>query len=216
MKDPALAGRILAAMVQAVDIPVTVKFRAGWDENHRNAVEFAKTAEAAGVAAVAVHGRTRTQFYAGHADWDIIRRVKEAVSIPVWGNGDIFTWQDGLRMFDETGCDGVMIARGANGNPWIFTQLRAALAGRPVPDVSLAERLAMIREHARALVAFKGEYVAVREMRSHASAYLKGLPRAASYRGKINSVNTLAELEAVVEEYGSFVASSGRASDREA
>jgi tRNA-dihydrouridine synthase B len=215
MKDPALAGRILAAMVQAVDIPVTVKFRAGWDEEHQNAVEFAKTAEAAGVAAVAVHGRTRAQFYAGHADWDIIRRVKDAVSIPVWGNGDIFTWKDGLRMFDETGCDGVMIARGANGNPWIFTQLRAALAGRPVPAVSLGERLAMIREHARALVAFKGEYVAVREMRSHASAYLKGLPRAAEYRGKINSVNTLAELEAVVEEYGAFVATFGRTSDRE-
>ena len=229
MKDPALAGRILAAMVRAVPIPVTVKFRAGWDDDQRNAVEFAKTVEAAGVAAVAVHGRTRAQFYAGQADWDIIRRVKEAsaqtpeeafLSVTEGfklfkGNGDIFTWQDGLRMFAETGCDGLMAARGAYGNPWLFTQLRAALEGRPVSEVSLAERLAMIREHASALAAFKGESVAVREMRSHASAYLKGLPKAALYRGRIHGLRTLAELDAILEEYGAAVTAFGAGPGRQ-
>ena len=139
MKTPELAGKILEAMVRAVRIPVTVKLRAGWDEEHRNAVEIAKIAEASGVAAVAVHGRTRNQFYMGKADWEIIRRVKAAVRIPVFGNGDIFAMEDGLRMFKETNCDGVMLARGAYGNPWLFTQLRAALAGKDIPAVTAGE-----------------------------------------------------------------------------
>ena len=205
MKTPELAGKILEAMVKAVRVPVTVKFRAGWDEIHRNAVEIAKIAEASGVGAVAIHGRTRDQFYMGKADWEIIRQVKEAVKIPVFGNGDIFSVADGLRMRQETQCDGLMLARGAYGNPWLFTQLRAALEGKEVPVISIDEKLQMIMEHARALVVFKGEKVAVKEMRSHASAYIKGLPRAAEYREKIHKTETLQELENLLDNYRSFL-----------
>ena len=206
MKTPDLAGKILTAMVKAVTIPVTVKFRAGWDEEHRNAVEIAKVAEASGVAAVAVHGRTRDQFYMGKADWGIIRAVKNAVGIPVLGNGDIFSAEDGLRMRNETGCDGLMLARGAYGNPWLFSQLRAAMEGKELPVVTLDEKLRLILEHATALVEFKGEKVAVKEMRSHASAYIKGLPKASEYREKIHRVETLRELESLLESYREFLA----------
>ena len=205
MKVPELAGKILEAMVKAVRVPVTVKFRAGWDEEHRNAVEIAKIAEASGVAAVAVHGRTRNQFYMGKADWEIIRRVKEAVRIPVFGNGDVFTAGDGLRMFKETNCDGLMLARGAYGNPWLFTQLRAALAGKDIPAVTAGEKLQQIILHATALVDFKGEKVAIREMRSHASAYIKGLPRASEYREKFHKLETLREMVDLVNSYENFL-----------
>ena len=208
MKTPELAGKILEAMVRAVRIPVTVKLRAGWDEEHRNAVEIAKIAEASGVAAVAVHGRTRNQFYMGKADWEIIRRVKAAVRIPVFGNGDIFAMEDGLRMFKETNCDGVMLARGAYGNPWLFTQLRAALEGKDIPVVTDEEKLRQIILHATALVGFKGEKVAIREMRSHASAYIKGLPRASEYREKFHKLGTLREMVDLVNSYGTFLQSS--------
>ena len=168
MKNPQLAHDILAAMVKAVKIPVTVKFRAGWDDANRNAVEVARAVEAAGVSAVAVHGRTRQQFYEGKADWSIIADVKQAVKVPVFGNGDIFTVADGLRMLEQTGCDGLMIGRGADGNPWLFTALAAALRGEPLPQPpSLKERLAQAAEHLEMLSAYKNEVVAVKEMRCH-------------------------------------------------
>ena len=205
MKTPELAEKILEAMVKAVRIPVTVKFRAGWDEAHRNAVEIARIAEASGVAAVAVHGRTRNQFYMGRADWDIIRQVEEAVRIPVFGNGDIFSAEDGLRMRRETNCDGLMIARGAYGNPWLFAQLRAALTGKEIQTVTVEERLRQIIQHATALVAFKGEKVAIREMRSHASAYIKGLPKASEYRERLHKLETLQEMVELVNCYGEYL-----------
>lgn len=202
MKNPQLAHDILAAMVKAVKIPVTVKFRAGWDDNNRNAVEIARAVEAAGVSAVAVHGRTRQQFYEGKADWSIIADVKQAVSVPVFGNGDIFTVADGLRMLEQTGCDGLMIGRGADGNPWLFTALAAVLRGEPQPQApSLKERLAQAAAHLEMLIAYKNEVVAVKEMRRHISAYLKGMPHAAEFRGRFHKVDTQQQFQQLLTEY---------------
>lgn len=203
MKDPQLAYEILARMVDAVKIPVTVKFRAGWDAAHLNAEEIAVQAERAGVAAVAVHGRTREQFYNGKADWSIIGRVKAAVKIPVIGNGDIFTVGDGLRMLAETKCDGLMVGRGADGNPWLFSQLRDAMQGKAAAmgGPSLDERLDMALRHLAMLIDYKSERVAVKEMRRHIGAYLKSLPRAAEYRGRFHQMDTYTDFKSLLAEY---------------
>lgn len=207
MKQPQLAHDILAAMVKAVKIPVTVKFRAGWDDSNRNAVEIAKAVEAAGVSAVAVHGRTRQQFYEGKADWGIITEVKQAVKVPVFGNGDIFTVEDGLRMLAETGVDGLMIGRGADGNPWIFRELAAVLRGEKRPAApSLQERLAQAAEHLDMLIDYKGEHISVKEMRRHISAYLKGLPHAAEFRGRFHKVDTREQFMELLAEYAACAA----------
>ena len=202
MKNPQLAYEILARMADSVKIPVTVKIRAGWDEKNINAPEIALLAEKAGVAAIAVHGRTREQYYNGKADWNIIKKVKETVKIPVFGNGDILTAADGLRMLKETGCDGLMIGRGADGNPWIFTEIINAFNGRCGKyEVPLDVRLHMIERHLQMLKDFKGEVIAVKEMRRHAGAYLKGMPMAAEYRRRINELNTCEEFGALLREY---------------
>lgn len=192
MKNPERAKEVLTAMVKAVKKPVTVKFRKGFNDLSVNAVEFAKMAESCGVAAVAVHGRTREQYYSGKADWDIIRQVKEAVRLPVIGNGDIFTPEDAGRMLKETGCDGIMVARGAKGNPWLFGRINHYLdTGEVLPGPSMAEIKAMILRHGRMLVQFKGEGGAMREMRGHMAWYTKGMPHSATLRNEINQVETL-------------------------
>ncbi len=201
MKNPKLVEQILSSMVRKLKKPVTVKFRKGFDDNQINAVEIAKIAESCGVSAVAVHGRTREQYYSGKADWDIIRQVKEAVKIPVIGNGDIWTPEDARRMMEETGCDGLMIARGAQGNPWLFSRINHYLdTGEllPVPDRS--EICRTIMRHARLQTELKGEEIGMKEMRKHIAWYTAGLPHSAGIRRDCNFVETLSELEALLRE----------------
>ncbi|MCD8225556.1 MAG: tRNA dihydrouridine synthase DusB [Clostridiales bacterium] len=196
MRDPALVRRLLTALVKAVDKPVTIKIRKGFDEEHVNAVEIARIAEDCGVSAVAVHGRTRAQFYSGKADWDIIRQVKEAVNIPVIGNGDIFTPQAARAMLEETGCDGLMIARGAQGDPWIFDRIGRYLeTGELIPKPSADVIARMIWRHANLQTEQKGELLGMKEMRKHIAWYTAGLPHSAALRRASNEVGTLAELE---------------------
>ena len=191
MKNPKLVEQILTALVKKVKKPVTVKFRKGFDDDHINAVEIAKIAESCGVSAVAVHGRTRAQFYSGKADWDIIRQVKEAVKIPVIGNGDIFTPEDAKRMLEETGCDGLMIARGAKGNPWIFSRtLHYLETGELLGPPSREELKETILRHAQLQIQFKGEYLGLCEMRKHLSWYTVGLPHSSSLRNDVNQTET--------------------------
>lgn len=196
MKQPKLVYEIISKMVKAIEKPVTVKIRKGFDDAHVNAVEIAKIAEEAGAAAIAVHGRTREQYYSGKADWDIIRQVKEAVSIPVIGNGDILTAQDVYEMRRQTGCDGFMIGRGAQGNPWIFRQILHYMeTGEELPKPDIREVADMVLRHARAQIAFKGELMGMREMRKHAAWYTSGYKNSAKLRGKINEVETYGQLE---------------------
>ena len=196
MKEPKLVYEIVSALVKAIDKPVTVKIRKGFDDDHVNAVEIAKIIEEAGAAAVAVHGRTREQYYSGKADWDIIRQVKEAVSIPVIGNGDVTSPQKADELVRQTGCDGIMIARGAEGNPWIFSEMihweeTGELPSRPDKD----EIREMMLKHARLQLKYKGEFCGIREMRKHVAWYTKGLKGAARLREKVNAVESLEELE---------------------
>lgn len=195
LKNPELAGRIIEAMVKETGKPVTAKIRMGWNESSVNAVEVAKILEQAGASAVAVHGRTREQYYTGNADRDIIREVKQAVKIPVIGNGDIFSGRDALDMIEQTGCDFVMIARGALGNPWIFAEAKALWEGKEPPKAPDArEKREMLEKHFCDLLELKGEYAAVREMRKHTGWYLKGMPGAAAMRREINQITDAQEL----------------------
>ena len=204
MKDPVLAARIVRQISHAIGKPVTAKIRTGFDADHINCVEVAKRLEDAGASAIAVHGRTREQYYSGQADWEQIRRVKEAVCIPVIGSGDVRCPEDAERMRTQTGCDGVMIARAARGNPWIFRDLceyeeKGSYPGKPGP----AEVAAMIRRHARMLSELKGEEIAIREMRKHAGWYTVGSRNSSRLRGRINEVQTLSELENLIDEWAS-------------
>ena len=201
MKNPKLAEELLTKLVKAVKKPVTVKIRKGFDENSVNAVEIAKIAESCGVAAIAVHGRTRAQYYSGKADWEIIRRVKQAVKIPVIGNGDVDSPQAAKALLETTGCDGVMIGRAAQGNPWIFREtVRFLEDGVLMPKPDSEEKKKVILRHAALQVETKGEYTAVREMRKHLAWYTVGMPHSAHFRGMINSMETMEELLAGVEE----------------
>ncbi len=192
MKDPLLAGRIVEKTAKAIQKPLTVKIRKGFDDDHVNAVEMAHILQESGAAAVAVHGRTREQYYSGQADWDIIAQVKAAVKIPVIGNGDITDGESALRLLKKTGCDGVMIGRGAQGNPWVFREVTAALEGREIPPRPTRQELYdMIARHAQLAAQYKGEYITVREMRKHLAWYTTGLPHAAALRRQINSIETM-------------------------
>ena len=202
LKNPKRVGEIVEAVSKAIKKPVTVKIRKGFSAEEANAPEIAKIAQESGAAAVAVHGRTREQYYSGKADWDIIRQVKETVSIPVIGNGDVFTPQDAKRMMEETGCDGIMIARGAQGNPWIFKQVEHYLnTGELLAKPPIEEVVQMMLRHANAQLAFKGEYIGMREMRKHVAWYTVGYPHSAKLRGDINAVESVAELEDLMHRY---------------
>lgn len=202
MKNPKLVGEIVSGMTKILEKPVTVKIRKGFGEQDANAVEIAKIVEDSGGAAVAVHGRTREQYYSGKADWEIIRKVKEAVSIPVIGNGDIFTPEDAKRMLEETGCDGVMLARGVRGNPWLFGQVKTFLqTGEKLSKPPMEEVIETVLRHAKMQIAFKGEYLGMREMRKHVAWYTTGYPQSAKLRGRINEIESISDLQYILEEY---------------
>lgn len=201
MKNPILAGKIIEAVAKQSKKPVTVKIRKGWDDTQINAVEFAKILEASGAEAITVHGRTRDQFYAGKADWDIIGEVKAAVKIPVIGNGDVFSAEDGLEMLAKTGCDAIMIGRGCQGNPWLFQQIKQGINQELIRVPSASEKIDLAISHLEKLAAYKGEHCAVKEMRKHMGWYIKGLKNATEVRRIINTLNTKSEVAEVLKQY---------------
>ena len=202
MKNPELAGKIVKAVSGRIKKPVTVKFRKGFNDSMVNAVDFAKRMEENGALAIAVHGRTREEYYSGKADWEIIARVKEAVTIPVFASGDIFTVQDAVRCEKETSCDGLMLARGARGNPWLFHQIKTyQQTGILEEKPDLEEVIQMILRHARMQAAFKGEYLGIREMRKHVAWYIAGYKNSASIRRRVNEVENLQQLEKLFQEW---------------
>ena len=203
MQNPSLIGEIVYAVARSIQKPLTIKIRKGYHDTIINAVEIAQIAQEAGVSAIAVHGRTREQFYSGKADWDIIKKVKEAVLVPVIGNGDIASPQDAKKMIDETGCDAIMIGRAARGNPWIFKRVTHYLqTGQVLPEPTIEERIDTAIDHARMILQYKGSYIGIRQMRAHLAWYIKGLPKASEMRTIINKIEDLKELERVLAEYG--------------
>lgn len=202
MNHPELVGEIVRKVSQSISKPVTVKIRKGFHKNQENAVEIAKIAEANGAAAIAVHARTREQYYSGRADWDIIQKVKEAVCVPVIGSGDVVSPEDTVRMLEATGCDAVMIARGARGNPWIFEQIKAYLElGSKLPKPDFLKVREMILRHAELSIKYKGEYTGIREMRKHVAWYTAGYPGSSRLRNKVNLIESLEELKELMDEY---------------
>ncbi len=206
MKKPELAQKIIESVVKNSDRPVTVKFRKGWDAGHVNCVEFARMCQETGVSAIAVHGRTREQMYSGVADWDAVRSVREAVKIPLFANGDVFTAQDAVRILKYTGAEGVMIGRGAQGYPWLFAEAKAALEGREIPaPPAYAERIRTAARQIRIASGHLGERVACLEARKHLAWYLRGMPRAAFFRERIMSMETIGDMEDVARDVLDFL-----------
>ena len=201
MKNPALAGEIVKAVVAVSTVPVTVKLRTGWDENSLNAPELAKICEANGAAMITVHGRTKVQMYSPGINYDIIRKVKESVKVPVIGNGDVLDGKSALSMIEKTGCDGVMVGRGALGKPWVFKEINTFLeTGEILPEPTIEERMDVLKKHIAKLIEYKGEYIAMRVARKHAAWYVKGIRGAAKYRAEIGKINTFSDLEVLIDK----------------
>lgn len=201
MKTPQLAADIVREVTAASHVPVTVKMRLGFEAGSETYLQLGEMVERAGASMITLHARTRSQFYEGHADWSAIGKLKERVGIPVVGNGDIGSWQDAMRMLEETGCDGVAVGRAAQGNPWIFEQIKDGMAGRPVRMIPAEEKLSVLLRHARMLAELKGEGVAVREMRRHVVCYVRGMRDAAKLRTKVNAILTLEALEETLSAF---------------